>query len=113
MRPGSRAFLVPLTRTELAERAGLHESTVSRALLRKFVQLPSQDVVAFDSFFTAAGSVKDMIANLIAEEDRSSPLSDEALRHKLEEAGHSVARRTIVKYREGMRIPASYMRRTH
>ncbi len=60
---GSRAFLVPLTRTELAERAGLHESTVSRALLRKFVQLPSQDVVAFDSFFTAAGSVKDMIAS--------------------------------------------------
>ena len=110
---GSRAFLVPLTRTELAERAGLHESTVSRALLRKFVQLPSQDVVAFDSFFTAAGSVKDMIANLIAEEDCSSPLSDEALRHKLEEAGHSVARRTIVKYREGMRIPASYLRRTH
>ncbi len=110
---GSRAFLVPLTRTELAERAGLHESTVSRALLRKFVQLPSQDVVAFDSFFTAAGSVKDMIASLIAGEDCSSPLSDETLRHKLEEAGHSVARRTIVKYREGMRIPASYMRRTH
>ena len=37
----------------------MHESTVSRALLRKFVQLPNQDVISFDEFFTPAGSIKD------------------------------------------------------
>jgi RNA polymerase sigma-54 factor len=110
---GSRAFLIPMTRTDLARRAGLHESTVSRALLRKFVQLPNQDVVSFDAFFAPAGSIKDMIAGLIATENHNSPLSDEALRLKLGEAGINVARRTIVKYRESLRIPASYLRRSH
>jgi RNA polymerase sigma-54 factor len=110
---GSRAFLIPMTRTDIAQRAGLHESTVSRALLRKFVQLPNQDVVSFDAFFAPAGSVKDMIASMIATEDENNPYSDEALRTKLEEAGINIARRTIVKYRESLRIPASYLRRRH
>jgi RNA polymerase sigma-54 factor len=110
---GSRAFLIPMTRTDLAQRAGLHESTVSRALLRKFVQLPNQDVVSFEAFFAPAGSVKDMIAGIIATEDHNNPYSDETLRVKLCEAGINVARRTIVKYRESLRIPASYLRRSH
>jgi len=110
---GSRAFLIPLTRTELAQQAGVHESTVSRALLRKFVQLPNQDVISFDEFFTPAGSIKDTIVQLIANEDPSNPYSDERIRQMLEDGGRGVARRTVVKYREAMRIPASYMRRRH
>ena len=110
---GSRAFLIPMTRTELAQRAGVHESTVSRALLRKFVQLPNQDVISFDEFFTPAGSIKDTIVQLIASEDPANPYSDERIRQMLEEGGRGVARRTVVKYREAMRIPASYMRRRH
>jgi RNA polymerase sigma-54 factor len=110
---GSRAFLIPLTRTELAQRAGVHESTVSRALLRKFVQLPNQDVLSFDEFFTPAGSIKDTIVQLIASEDPTNPYSDERIRQMLEEGGRGIARRTVVKYREAMRIPASYMRRRH
>ncbi len=110
---GSRAFLIPITRTDLAHRAGLHESTVSRALLRKFVQLPTQDVISFDAFFAPAGSVKDQIAAIIASEDAQNPYSDETLRAKLKERGVEVARRTIVKYRESLRIPASYLRRQH
>ena len=108
---GSRSFLLPLTRTELAKRTGLHESTVSRALLHKYVQMPSQEVLQFDSFFASAGSAKEAIASMIAEESPDHPLSDEALRHELKEIGIVLARRTIVKYRESMRIPASYLRR--
>jgi RNA polymerase sigma-54 factor len=108
---GSRSFLLPLTRTELARRTGLHESTVSRALLHKYVQLPSQEVLQFDSFFASAGSAKEAIASMIAEESPEHPLSDEALRQELKEIGIDLARRTIVKYREALRIPASYLRR--
>ncbi len=110
---GSRAFLRPLTRTELAVAASVHESTVSRALLRKYVQLPNQDVLSFEEFFTAAASVKDTIEHLIANEDPANPYSDEKIRKILEESGHEIARRTVVKYRESMRIPASYLRRKH
>ena len=108
---GSRSFLLPLTRTELAKRTGLHESTVSRALLHKYIQLPSQEVLQFDSFFASAGSAKEAIASMIAEESPDHPLSDEALRNGLNEIGIVLARRTIVKYRESLRIPASYLRR--
>ena len=108
---GSRSFLLPLTRTEIARRTGLHESTVSRALLHKFIQLPSQEVITFESFFASAGSAKEAIAALIAEESPDHPLSDETLRQELNEMGVKVARRTIVKYREALRIPASYLRR--
>jgi RNA polymerase sigma-54 factor len=108
---GSRSFLLPLTRTELAKRTGLHESTVSRALLHKYVQMPSQEVLSFDSFFASAGSAKEAIATMISEESPDHPLSDEALRNELNDIGIVLARRTIVKYREAMRIPASYLRR--
>jgi RNA polymerase sigma-54 factor len=108
---GSRSFLLPLTRTELAKRTGIHESTVSRALLHKYVQMPSQEVIRFDAFFASAGSAKEAIASMIAEESPEHPLSDEALRVELNEVGIVLARRTIVKYRESMRIPASYLRR--
>ena len=110
---GSRAFLFPITRTELAKRAGFHESTVSRALLHKYVQLPSQDVIAFDAFFATATSVKDSIAQIVAQEDPHNPYSDEALRKKLSESGVDIARRTVVKYRKSLRIPASYLRRRY
>lgn len=110
---GSRAFLFPITRTDLARQAGFHESTVSRALLHKYIQLPNQDVLSFDVFFAPASSIKDSLAQLIAEEDPRNPYSDEALRKKLAENGVDVARRTIVKYRESLRIPASYLRRRY
>ncbi|MBV9852651.1 MAG: RNA polymerase factor sigma-54 [Armatimonadetes bacterium] len=108
---GQRAFLRPLTRTRLAQELDLHESTVSRALLHKFVQLPSQEVVSFDIFFENAVSAKDAVAALIAEESADAPLSDQAIAEALAERGLPVARRTVVKYREELRLPASYLRR--
>ncbi len=108
---GSRTFLRPLTRTRLAKMVEMHESTVSRALLYKYVQLPTQEVVSFDIFFENAVTIKGTIATLIAEEPAGAPLSDQSIVDLLTERGQSVARRTVVKYREEMRIPASYLRR--
>ena len=108
---GRRGFLHPLTRTRLAQRLELHESTVSRALLHKYIQLPSQEVVPFDVFFENAVSAKDTVADLIAGEAPDMPLSDHAIAEVLAERGFPVARRTVVKYREELRLPASYLRR--
>lgn len=108
---GQRSFLRPFTRTRLARMVEMHESTVSRALLYKYVQLPSQDVVSFDTFFENAVTIKGEIATLVAAEVTGSPLSDRALVDALAERGQVVARRTVVKYREEMRISASYLRR--
>jgi RNA polymerase sigma-54 factor len=108
---GQRSFLRPLTRTNLAKMVGMHESTVSRALLYKYVQLPSQDVLPFDIFFENAVTIKGVIAALVSEETQEAPLSDQELVDALAARGLHVARRTVVKYREEMRISASYLRR--
>lgn len=108
---GRKAFLKPLTRTLIAHELGMHESTISRALLHKYVQLPSQEVVSFDFFFGVSSTGRDAVAEMIANEDPKAPLSDQAITKALVERGISIARRTVVKYREELRIPASYLRR--
>lgn len=108
---GKKTFLRPLTRTQLAQILEMHESTISRALLHKYVQLPSQEVVSFDIFFGHSTNAKEAVASLIANENPSNPLSDQTITKALNERGINVARRTVVKYREELRIPASYLRR--
>ncbi len=108
---GSKMFLRPLTRTRIADALKIHESTVSRATSNKFVQLPSEEIVPFDFFFDGSVSVKDLIGELIANEDPSSPLSDQAIAKMLQERGLAVARRTVVKYREAQKILSSRQRR--
>jgi RNA polymerase sigma-54 factor len=108
---GSRQFLRPLTRTRVAQELKIHESTVSRATANKFVQLPNQEVVPFHIFFNSSLFVKDAIEEIIQEEDPSSPLSDQQIAEMLTERGITVARRTIVKYRESQKILSSTRRR--
>lgn len=108
---GSRAFFRPLTRTRISKALGMHESTVSRATANKYVQLPSEEVVAFDFFFDNSVSVKDMIGEMIAHEDPKNPLSDQEIARILQERGLNVARRTVVKYREAQKILSSRQRR--
>jgi len=107
----SKAFLRPLTRTKLARALKMHESTVSRATSGKYVQLPSQEIVAFNLFFDGSVSVKDLIGDLIANEDHGSPLSDQAIAEILQQRGVAVARRTVVKYREAQKILSSRQRK--
>jgi RNA polymerase sigma-54 factor len=108
---GSRAYLRPLTRTRVAEILGMHESTVSRATARKYVQLPNQEVVPFDIFFDQSQAIKTAIEEIISSEDPSNPLSDQQIVELLRERGYEVARRTVVKYRDAQKILSSNRRR--
>ena len=104
--------LRPLTRAEVGERIGMHESTVSRATAGKFVLLPAGEVIPFSTFFTASLGVKDVIKNIIEAEDRSRPYSDQEIVEKLrEEHGIRLARRTVAKYREELQILPARLRK--
>lgn len=100
--------LRPLTRAAVAERLGMHESTVSRATAGKFVMLPNSKVVPFSDFFTASLSVKDVIKELIDAE--TTPLTDQEIAELLAKRGITVARRTVAKYREQLNILPSSLR---
>jgi RNA polymerase sigma-54 factor len=102
--------LVPLTRAEVASEIGVHESTVSRATADKFVMVPSGEVVPFSHFFTASLSVKDQIKAMIEREDTSHPLSDQQIAEALLADGVAIARRTVAKYREELRILPARLR---
>jgi RNA polymerase sigma-54 factor len=103
-------FLRPLTRGELAERVGLHESTVSRATANKYVLLPSGRTIPFDDFFDGSLAAKDLLRELIASEDHAKPYSDEDLAALLHSRGLPLARRTVAKYREALGILPSRFR---
>jgi RNA polymerase sigma-54 factor len=106
LREGVRA-LRPLTRAMLAERLGVHESTVSRATADKYVLLPDRRVVAYDVFFKASLSVQEAIRELVAGEQAA--LTDRDISDRLRLAGYRVARRTIAKYRAQLGIlPSTY-----
>jgi RNA polymerase sigma-54 factor len=116
--------LRPLTLRDIAEQLGLHESTISRAVARKYIRTP-RGTLPLRAFFSASlggdgeapqaasGAVQAMLRELVANEDAAQPLSDARLVEVLALSGIQVARRTVAKYRELMRIPpaAERMRR--
>ncbi|HLQ63518.1 MAG TPA: RNA polymerase factor sigma-54 [bacterium] len=102
------AHLKPLTKAMIAAELGVSESTVSRALDAKFVQLPTGRVVSFDLFFDQSLPTKDRIREIVAAETR--PLTDEEIAVLLTSEGVKIARRTVSKYREEMNIPPSTSR---
>lgn len=116
------AHLRPLTMAEVAGVLGIHETTVSRAVSGKYMQTP-QGIYEMKYFFTpgykrADGetisnkSIKDRIHHMIAGETPSAPLSDQALADRLKAEGLTVARRTVAKYREELKIPPSHLRKS-
>ncbi|HUS14654.1 MAG TPA: RNA polymerase factor sigma-54 [Chloroflexia bacterium] len=100
--------LRPLTRAQVAERTGLHESTVSRATAGKYVMLPNRQVIPFADFFTASLSIKDVMKEIIVREGR--PLTDREIVTLLRDDGIRVARRTVAKYRSQLGILPSTLR---
>jgi RNA polymerase sigma-54 factor len=102
------AHLKPLTKAMIAAELGVSESTVSRALDAKFVQLPTGRVVSFDLFFDQSLPTKDRIREIVAAETR--PLTDEEIAALLTSEGVKIARRTVTKYREEMNILPSTSR---
>ena len=100
--------LRPMTRAAIADELGIHESTVSRATAAKFVMLPNREVVPFSTFFTPSLSVKDVIKEIIDNEE--TPLTDQEIAQLLAERGIQIARRTVAKYREQLGILPSPLR---
>lgn len=115
--------LRPMTLSDAARRAGVHPSTVSRAIRGKYLQTP-RGVVALSELFSRQVSggqgsglsrqaAKGMLRALMEAEDPAEPLSDQALCSALERQGHTLARRTVAKYREELGfLPASGRRKS-
>lgn len=109
---GSYEFLRSLTRSKMADDLGIHESTVSRATMDKFVQLSSGEIVPFEVFFKPALRIQKMIEEILQHENPDNPLSDEAIARLLEQKGVQVARRTVNKYRDRTKLLSSRKRRS-
>ncbi len=102
--------LRPLTQSQLSTFLQVHESTISRALADKFLQMPSGRVVPLSFFFDRALGVRKLVANVVASEDPKAPYSDQDIADILRRQGVTVARRTVMKYREEMNILSSRQR---
>jgi len=111
----------PLVLREIADELGLHESTISRVTTAKYMatMFGTFELKYFfgSSLNTEAGgnasstAVRALIKQLVAAEDAAKPLSDSQLSKMLEEQGIQVARRTVAKYREALRIAPANLRR--
>lgn len=100
-------YLRPFTRSEVATRLNLDEGTVSRAIANKYALLPNGRLIPLSDFFDGSLGVKDLIRELISSEEPRHRLSDDELARLLTARGIPVARRTVTKYREEMRIGSS------
>ncbi len=113
--------LKPLTMAQIAAECEIHETTVSRAVCNKYISTP-RGTYELRFFFTGAIvnheqntmqsnlSIKNQIAEIIAREDKSRPLSDEDIVSLLK---NSIARRTIAKYRAELGIQPSHLRKVY
>jgi len=117
------SHLRPLMMQEVAERIGMHVSTVSRALAGKYIQTP-QGLFPMKYFFTGGFANADgeaesnraimlKISEMVKGEDKKSPLSDQEIVARLETEGVDIARRTVAKYREKLKIPSSRQRKEY
>jgi RNA polymerase sigma-54 factor len=113
--------LKPLTMGAVADKLGVHETTVGRAVSGKYVRTP-QGVFELKFFFTgglktadggtiSTEAVKEAVAKVLGHEDVRHPLSDQAIAEKLKEQGFQVARRTVAKYREQLGVPPAHKRK--
>jgi len=114
--------LRPLNLKTIADAISMHESTVSRVTANKYMAT-TRGIFELKYFFTSAiasadggeahsaEAVRHRIKNLIEAETANDILSDDTIVEKLREAGIDIARRTVAKYREGMRIASSVQRR--
>jgi RNA polymerase sigma-54 factor len=111
----------PLIYRDIAERTGFDISTISRVVSAKYVQtdfgvfklrdLFSEGLKTTDGEEVATREIKNKIKSMIESEEKSNPLNDEKITELLNQQGYKVARRTVTKYREQLRIPPARMRR--
>lgn len=119
--------LKPLPMTLVADQLGIHVATVSRAVADKHLATP-RGVIPLRKFFSgglqtrasdatpggehlAWDAIKEALREIIDAEDKSNPLSDEALVDELKKRGIDIARRTVAKYRDQLQIPTARLRK--
>ena len=119
---GLPATIKPLKMQQIADKVGVHVTTISRAVDDKWIQTP-QGIFPLKRFFSgsvaasdgeedvAQDAVRIKLREIVDQEDKTKPLNDEDLVKALDAAGIKVARRTVVKYRQAMNIPNSRERR--
>ena len=113
--------LRPMTMAEVANKVGVHETTVSRTVANKYMRTPlglfelkyffTPGLKGKDGVSVSNKSVQDQIKRLVEAEDSAAPISDQVIEQKLAEQGVTVARRTIAKYRGILKIAPSHERR--
>lgn len=115
--------IVPLKMQQIADVVGVHVTTVSRAVDDKWIQTP-RGLYPLKRFFgggtktsegedVAWGIIRLKLKEIIDNEDKNKPLSDDALVDALSKEGYNLARRTVTKYRKAMNIPSSRQRREY
>ena len=107
----------PLTLRTIAQKVGIHESTVSRVTSNKYVQTPhgmyplrfffSNELATTQGEGVSAKQVKNLIQEMVGAEAPKKPLSDQAISNALKAKGILLARRTVQKYRDELGIPTS------
>lgn len=118
---GDEAFLKPMILEDIAKMTGYDISTISRVCNSKYVQTPwsvtplkyyfSDGVTMLDGTTQSVYELFRVIQELVAGEDKSNPLTDQALQEILVAQGYNVARRTVAKYREQLHIPVARLRK--
>ena len=118
---GDISTLRPMILKDVADRIGYDISTISRVTSTKYVQTDfgtfplrhffSEGTIRDDGEEVSTRHVRQILREIIDEEDKRRPLSDEALSKALKEQGYDVARRTVAKYRDGMGIPVARLRK--
>ncbi|MFZ6017229.1 MAG: RNA polymerase factor sigma-54 [Nitrospirota bacterium] len=113
-------YLKPMNLRDIASELGMHKSTISRVTSNKYLSC-SHGVFSFRFFFSSAiqgdtgeissTSIKNLIKKIISEENPPEPLSDQRIVELLKKSGIVIARRTVAKYRGGLRIPSQGQRR--
>lgn len=118
---GDQKRLKPMILKDIGDITGLDISTVSRVVNSKFVQTEfgtkrlkeffSESLQTQDGEEVSTLEVKNILTDIIEEEDKRKPLSDEKLKNLLQEKGYNIARRTVAKYREQLNIPVARLRK--
>ena len=118
---GDSMFLKPLTLKDVADRTGYDVSTISRTFANKHVQTEfgifplkfffSDKITNSQGTDVSTREIKQKLREVIEQEDKANPITDDQLVDIMHEAGYPIARRTVAKYREQMEIPVARMRR--
>ncbi|MGI9540716.1 MAG: RNA polymerase factor sigma-54, partial [Flavobacteriaceae bacterium] len=118
---GDERKLKPMILKDIADKIQMDISTVSRVANSKYIETP-YGVKLLKTFFSeglkndegedvSSIEIKNILEQLISEENKKKPLTDEILSKALKEKGYIVARRTVAKYREQLEIPVARMRK--